>query len=199
MQDGQLWAGVRARVGAACTFRMQAGERGGGKGQTLSRGLWDQGSGLRTHLLGPVAQPVFAAVVGPSRRGWAHCCPLPPSQSSERGVCQRVHPGKEPVESDSRVTSTLGFPYCHLHRVPGHPLRDPNQGLATSLSCRTLEPRRPVWETQVCWPPAGLFWLWVAGGVGGSPGSSEGQLGLTSPAKKIFKEGGDGQRCENEG
>lgn len=60
-------------------FQMQASERGDGKGQTLSRGLWDQGSGLKTHLLGPVAQPVFTAVVGPPRRGWVHCYSLPPS------------------------------------------------------------------------------------------------------------------------
>lgn len=38
-------AGVQAGAGPACTFRVPAGGKGGGKGRTPSRRLWDPGSG----------------------------------------------------------------------------------------------------------------------------------------------------------
>lgn len=51
--------------------------------------------------------------VGPSRRGWAHCCHLhPPYSSIARSWASRSTLEKKRVESDS---TTLGFPYFYLH------------------------------------------------------------------------------------
>lgn len=85
---------------------MQAGERGSGWCQTLDTRIWDKGSGLRRHL-------------GSCRRSSQEGLdPLLSIVTLLHFIARIWDSGstlEKPKESDSLVTTKLGFPYLYLY------------------------------------------------------------------------------------